>query len=275
MTEQPIVDPAAPLWVRPLIDGKVSVTAGVMALTMIFLLIVAVTLAYLGPLPLRVLGGLIGAAQLAGLFVGVSRATKQSVTPGEWKYKGQPIVGQARAALVEAATLADEAKSFVAAIPTKLSWEQFRPHVEALLWDAAGHAADVCKLNEQLNKLRHAEPGTPQGEVYADLVRRRADHLAVVERARDEIGAVAAAAGNAAAAAQLALERSGSVHDLEIVSPSAPALIARGGLDEAQTQLELLAEAWTEVDASQFSPPARRGPRARRSQPPTDQQQEG
>jgi hypothetical protein len=47
------------------------------------------------------------------------------------------------------------------------------------------------------------------------------------------------------------------------------------GLDEAQAQLQLLSAAWAEVDASQLSPPAPPAPRARRSPPPTGQQQEG
>jgi hypothetical protein len=275
-----IIEPGTPKWVRPFIDpAELRGTTLVGTIALVLALIVGIILALAGPLAVTLAGSAVAAAVVALAVTGTVRATRRSVDPPNWLYKGMPIVGQARTALADAVSRARDVEQFVNEIPTRIDWKQFRPHIEAVLWDAANHAAQVCQLNEQLNKMRYAEPDTPQGDRYAELADRRLEHLAVVERARDDLKELAAAAGNAAAVARVALERSGTVHDLDVISPNAPTLIAQGGIEEAQTQLELLSEAWAEVEASESGVPVsargRRGLRARRSPPPTGQQQEG
>jgi hypothetical protein len=171
------------------------------------------------------------------------------VGPNRWSYKGRPIRGEARALLADAAIRAGETEGFVAKIPTQLDWGQFKPHIEALLWDAAGHCAEITEIDESIAGLRYAHPGTPQQRLLEELQERRDEHLVVVNHARAQLTHLASSAGNAAAAAIVALEH-GTLHDLERASPSASALIADGGLEEAQTQLNILSQAWSEVDSS-------------------------
>lgn len=273
-----IIEPGTRKTVRRMVDtGKLEPSTVVFFLAIVAALIAGVALIAVGPLLVKVIAGLVDALLVGGIGAAVVSADRRSVGAPAFKYKGMPIVGEARTLLLDAAARAGEAQLFVSEIPTKLDWDQFRPHVEQLLWDAAGHAAEVSKLNEQLGHLRYAEAGTPQGDLNAEMAGRRQQHLAVIAAARDELTHLAAAAGNASASARMALERTGRVSDLEVVSPSAPALIAKGGLDEAQTQLKLLSDAWAEVDAAQDAASRRAAPapRERQTPPPSGQQQEG
>ena len=287
MPEPPaIVQPGTAPWQRAWIDQHITPTRVVVGLALILVMCAGIGLIVGGALPLKILGAFIVAALAGFTGYGAVGGMRRSVGPPVWECKGTPIVGEARALLADAAERAGEAKAFVYEIPTKLDWTQFQPHVDGLLWDAAEHAAEVSKLNVELKRYRYAEAHTAQGAVRDEFLQRRAEHLAVVENARNEMHALAAAAGNAAAAARVALQRTASVDDLEVVSPSAARLIAEGGLDEAKIQLEALGEAWAELDTSTrglsaalerdiATGKASPGPRARRSPPPTDRQQEG
>jgi hypothetical protein len=55
-------------------------------------------------------------------------------------------------------------------------------------------------------------------------------------------------AGNAAAAARMALARTGDLRSLEIVAPTGPEMVARDVLAQAKQRLQLLAAAWAELD---------------------------
>jgi hypothetical protein len=284
---QVIVQPGTSRFVRACTTPEDFTRAGVVvALVFLGTLIAGIGLLASGVLGLQIVGGILAALGPVAVVGGAIRGAQRSVRSTSWDYKGQPIVGEARQLLGDAMQAAADAEDFVAEIPTSVDWAQFRPDVEALLWDAAGHAAEVSKTNAQLKTYRYAEPGTAQHEVWSELSDRRAAHLAVVAEARDRMIEFTAAAGNAAAAARVALERTGSVQELEGVSPSAAKIIAEGGLSEAKEQLELLGEAWGELDtsltglkadldrdvATRSGKPRRRG---RRSPPPTDRQQEG
>jgi hypothetical protein len=277
MTDKAIIfRPDTPEWVRYFIDESKWRGQGLaVALSGIVAFIASFVGVFVGPVALHVVSGVVLAAILAVVIIGAIRASRCSVDDASWKFEGKPIVGEGRDLIVDAVRHASAIEQYVSEIPTKLDWTQFKPHVEALLWDAAGHAAEVCQLNQQLNDLRYGEPGSPQAIRREELLRLRADHLALVAGATDELRSVAAAAGNAAAAAALALEHTGRAADLEVASPSAPALIAQGGMSEALKQLKLLADTWSEVDAAQSSRTAAPAPRARRLRPPSGRQQEG
>jgi hypothetical protein len=271
-----IFRPDTPEWVRYFVDESKWRGRGLaVPLTGIVAFIAAFVGVFVGPVALHVASGVVLAAILALVVVGAIRASRCSVDEASWKFDGKPIVGEGRDLIVDAVRHADAIEQYISEIPTKLDWKQFKPHVEALLWDAAGHAADVCQLNQQLNELRYGEPGSPQSIRRDELRRLRADHLALVAGATEELRTVATAAGNAAAAATLALEHTGRAADLEVASPSAPALIARGGMSEALKQLKLLTDAWSEVDAAQSPTAAAPALRVRRSRPPSGHQQEG
>jgi hypothetical protein len=284
---RPVLDPKIGRWPRAFTEvNEINRTAVILVLSYLGAVLAGIGLIASGVLALQLMGALVEIVAHGAMGHGVVQAIRHSVGPPSWDYKGQPIVGEARQVLTEAMVRATEAEDFIAEIPTKLDWKQFRPDVDALLWDAAGHAAEVSKLNAELNRYRYAEPGTAQGVVRTDLLERRASHLAVVSRARDAMTELASAAGNAAAAARVALERTGSVQSLEVVSPSAARIVAEGGLDEAREQLDILAETWAELDTSVAGLAAalerdvatqstKRARRARRSPPPTDRRQEG
>lgn len=61
---------------------------------------------------------------------------------------------------------------------------------------------------------------------------------------------LARTAGNAVAAARLALTRTGSLAALRRITPSRRAIVAAGALAEARSRLELLDEVWSEFDDS-------------------------
>ncbi len=82
------------------------------------------------------------------------------------------------------------------------------------------------------------------------LEERRTEHLNMLLDAQREADELAAVAGNAAAAAKVALVRTGSVAALEVVAPSAQGVLARSALADARARLELLAQVWTELDES-------------------------
>ena len=65
-----------------------------------------------------------------------------------------------------------------------------------------------------------------------------------------EAETLARTAGNAVAAAHLALARTGSLAALRQITPSRRAIVAAGALAEARSRLELLASVWAEVDDS-------------------------
>ena len=59
---------------------------------------------------------------------------------------------------------------------------------------------------------------------------------------------LASVAGNAAAAAKLALLRTGSLAALEVVAPSQRAIVARDALADVRARLQMLADVWAQLD---------------------------
>lgn len=176
----PIIAPGTPRWIRTMLDvRRVTLGSLVLATTVITLFVLSIGLIFSGVLFASIGGGVILGLLLAALFVGPVLGSRQSVSAGDWRYGKRPIVGEARALLALAVTRAAEAHQVAN------DWSQFRPRVETLLWDAAGHAAEVCQLNAQINR----QPG---GDVDIDLWRQRKEHLDAVASAADEMSRVVA-----------------------------------------------------------------------------------
>lgn len=68
----------------------------------------------------------------------------------------------------------------------------------------------------------------------------------MLEETQREADDLAREASNTAAAARLAL-RTGTLADLELLTPSGANLVARGTLAAARARLHLLAEVWSEL----------------------------
>lgn len=164
------------------------------------------------------------------------------------KIDGVAITGEAWALLRDTALRFDDARRMIDQVPTGLDWEEIWPDVNALLWDAAERAAKVAALDAELDEVKWAEPGTPQGAYRDALLRRRDDEYQIMRAAQWEAYTLQREAGNAAAAAKIALMHVGSVAALERVVPSTVSLRARIHLAEARAKLALLTEAWAELD---------------------------
>jgi hypothetical protein len=98
--------------------------------------------------------------------------------------------------------------------------------------------------------MRYAEPGTPQGALKRVLEEQRKAHWDILRAIQWEAETLARTAGNAVAAARVALARTGSLAALQRITPSRRAIVAAGALAEARQRLELLASVWAELDDS-------------------------
>jgi hypothetical protein len=237
---RPIVRPDAPRWLSTF--ATVTPRPGdtpVLALAALALVGVGVPLS-LVTVASPPLGLLLLAVALAAGAALVVRARRATVDLGR-------ISGEALSLLEDIDARFAYAERKVHEIPTGIRWRDVDPEVRTLLWDAAEHAVRVTALDAEIAELRYAAPGTPQAAYKATLDARRAEHLAAMGIAQQEAEALARVAGNAAAAARYALAQGAS---LEVVAPSPRVLIARGALAEARVRLQLLADAWGELDES-------------------------
>lgn len=249
----PILEPGTPRWVvamltaspkRGLIGRQVAMTALAAASFAI-----AATL-FAG-------GG--GVAALGLLFVllpfvafaAAWRSYRHSVVlAGSPMYEGVAITGAGLGMLADIQGRFDYAKRMIDEVPTGIDWSEIEADVAALLWDAAGHAARVAALDAEVGELRYAATGTPQAALKRRLEERREEHWQVLADSQREADSLARVAGNAAAAAKVALARTGSIAALEVAAPTARAVLARGALEQARARLVLLADVWAELDDS-------------------------
>jgi len=146
-------------------------------------------------------------------------------------------------------------------IPTGIDWAEVAEHVDVLLWEAATDAAHLSSLDAELYELRYAEPGTPQAAFARQLGERRQEYDELLLGIQQEAEDLARRAGNAAAAAHLALVRTGDLRRLEVVIPSLEAIKAQDALARAKDRLDLLAAGWAELDPGGAAP--RRAPQRR------------
>jgi hypothetical protein len=193
-------------------------------------------------------------ALVAG-FIGVGVAATLAlrgrvVMAPDYAYEGVPIAGEAFDLLADTQSRFAWAERMMAQVPTGIGWSDVADQVDVLLWEAAGYAAKVSALDVELNGLVYADPGTPQAVLRDELTRRRQDLMTALHETQREADELAREASNTAAAARVALARTGSVYDLEVVAPSGAHLVAKGTLAAARARLALLAEVWSELDES-------------------------
>jgi hypothetical protein len=178
-----------------------------------------------------------------------SRAFRRSVVKGpEWQYAGVNLEGEGLALLQDIGARFEYAEGVMDDLPAAMAGVDIREDADTLLWEAAGHAARASEIDRELAGLRYAATGSAASAWREELERTRDERLAalrIIQRRADE---VARAAGEAAAAAALARERTGSVYELEMVAPSRAEVSGTRGLDAAKERLRLAAEVWTELD---------------------------
>jgi hypothetical protein len=248
---RPIVRPGAPSWAGAvagtgsdpdalpwlLLFVAVMVAGGLLGVAFFLHHLVALgAVALFGPMAVPIEEGL----RLRGDVVG----------PPGYRYEGVSLNDAVLDLLEDVQGRFDYAKRNVAEVPTGIDWRDIGPHVQVLLWEAAGHGARVTGLDKELSDLRYAEPGTPQAVMRDRLAERRAEHWQSILDVQREAESLARVAGNAAAAAKVALARTGSLKALEVVAPSGREIAARSALDDARARLSMLADAWTELDDS-------------------------
>lgn len=218
---------------------------------MLVILIAAVTVGSLLMISNQVaLGAVWILAALIAPMVGWAATRANVVGPPSWRYEGVSIDGEALVLLADIQGRFDYAHRLVDDVPTGMDWAEIEPHSEQLLWEATGHAARVSALDVEVSNFRYAASGTPQMALKKALEERRTEHWDSMRRIQTEADTLARAAGNAAAAAKIALARTGSLRALEVVAPSARSILAFDALSEARARLQLLADVWTELDES-------------------------
>lgn len=167
-----------------------------------------------------------------------------------WRHRGTPITGEPLALLADVQARFEYAREVLKTVPNGPQWKDIKPHAQALLWNAAEHAALVGPLDAELGALQLAGTGTPQMALERSLQERRVEHYGVIRRAQQEADMLVQAAADASAAARVALQATGSMHALELVAPSRPAIEALSGITDARERLRQLVDVWTELDES-------------------------
>ena len=201
------------------------------------------------PWPAPVFGVLLLLALIVMGVFGYRTAIETVVRRFDPKVNGVLLRGRGLELLADIQSRFEYARRLVGEIPTGISWSSdVADHVEVLMWDAAEHAGRLSSLDGEIFELRYAAPGTPQAAYKATLEQRRAEHEQAMVATQWEAEDLARHAGNAAAAARLALARTGDRGLLEIVAPTAPVIVARDALGQAKERLAMLSEVWSELD---------------------------
>lgn len=188
------------------------------------------------------------AAATARAIVVLRRSQRAVVSGPGWALDGTPITGDGFDLLEDIDARFAYAQRMIGEIPTGIAWAEVGPDVDQLRWDSAGEAARLSALDVEIHEMRYAERGSPQHAVLTALKERRAEHVQILKDNQQEAEKLARAAGNAAAAARIALARTGDLARLEVVVPSRGTLRARGALAETRLRLGMLADVWAELD---------------------------
>ena len=248
---RPIVKPGTRPWLARLGGWAWVVSPPTMRASIAFGLLSAIFLVLAALWPVLFVLPVLTTVGLAIALVVAHRAVGDSIVgPPDWSYAGVPITGDGFRALEEVWGRFDFARRLFAKVPAGIGWFEVEPHVRELLWEAAGHAAKVSALDTEIADLRYAARGSPQAALARSLAERREEHIQFLRDIDSEGEQLAAAAGNAAAAAEIALARTGSLAALDVVAPTGPTILARQGLADARARLALLADVWAELDES-------------------------
>ena len=249
----PIVRPGTPKW-------KVA-TAGIslghappltsMTMSAVFVGMVfsAIMLSYAQPWPFISMGlfTVLGLVACGTIVVGLH--TKHDVVRApKYAYEGVAIEGKALDVLADVQHRFRWAEKKFGEVPTGIRWSEVADSVGVLLWEAAGHAARVSAIDAELADLGYADEGSPQGALRRKLREQRALLWTRLEDTQWEADDLAREASNAAAAARIALARTGDLAGLELITPTGADLAARGTLAAARARLALLTEVWAELD---------------------------
>ena len=250
----PIFRPDTPRWTRALSgagdlggrswDKDHLVLVGAILVPFAFLLLMAVP----GFLGFGGLGAFVSTiVLLLAALGGHATARNDVVSFPDYQIGGIAIEGAALDLLADIQHRFSWAERKFGEVPTGIRWSEVEHDVEVLLWEAAEQSARVSTLDREIRDLGYADPGTPLAGLRAELQARRQALWAQLEETQREADDLAREATNTAAAARLAL-RTGTLADLELLTPSGANLVARGTLAAARARLAVLAEAWTELD---------------------------
>lgn len=255
---RPILKPGGPRWIgllaEPRTDAKFVLTqVGVALGTVAAFVAIIAGISWIGSsspvLASLLLAGLIGAGFAAGV-AGMRQLDAKAVRGPAWEYEGVSIKGEGLALLEDIDSRFRYAERMIGEVPTGIDWNEISGEVRTLMWECAGHAARLSALDTEISEMRYAARGTPQAAFKRSLEERRSEHHNLLKDAQLEADALAGVAGNAAAAAKIALLKTGSLAALEVVTPTAQGLAARSALRDARARLELLAEVWSQLDES-------------------------
>jgi hypothetical protein len=249
--QRTIVKPGAPWWAPVLgspltVAGSARAQGAVLGGVFGFGLGGAILLTVAWPAPL--LGLLMIVGLLTVMVLGLRAAPKYVVSAERPKVGSAVLSGDAIELLGDIENRFDYGRRLISEIPTGITWSEIAPHVQALLWDAAEHAGRLAELDDEIRELRYASRGTPQAALKSTLNERRLEHEQTMRAIQWQAEDLAKYAGNAAAAARLALARTGDSGLLEIVAPSAPTIQARDALAEVKERLAMLSQVWSELD---------------------------
>lgn len=240
---RPILRPGAPWYANLLTTSAGGMLLGAALITIWMALVLAVGL-LVAPI------GVVGVLGLGGIGIAAaSRASARDIVTGPgWRFQRRPISGQAFQLIEDIDSRFAYAESNVRKLPTGISWPEVAEDVRALLWEAAEHGALVTSLDTEIHEMRYAEPGTPQAALKHSIEEQREQRWQIMRGIQWEAETLARTAGNAVAAAHVALAKTGSLAALEQVTPSRRAMVAAGALAEARARLQLLADVWSELD---------------------------
>ena len=248
----PIYRPGVPRWAALLSGGGEPNRFTKENLPMLALVLVPAAFLGLMAVPGWVGFGALGAMLstvviLVGVVAGMLELRGHVVQGPDYELGGVPIEGAALDLLADVQHRFRWAEKKFGEVPTGIRWSEVEHEVDVLLWEAAEHAARVSALDLEIRNLGYADPGSPLADLRDDLSRRRQALWTMLEETQREADDLAREATNTAAAARLAL-RTGTLADLELLTPSGASLVARGTLAAARARLALLAEVWTELD---------------------------
>lgn len=254
----PIIKPGTPRWVTLLVENPLNAVSAFRQVGIVlgFMGVIVAGGAGVAQLGVRSpAGAVIAMVVLLGALAGLGAVwwrgfAANVVGPPGWKYCGASIRGDALRLLEDIDTRFNYARRMIDEVPTGIEWSDVADDIRALMWDSAGHAARVTALDSEIHEMRYAARGTPQAAFRRELQERRGEHWRVMKDAQREAEDLASVAGNAAAAAKLALVRTGSLAALEVVAPSPRAIVARNALADARARLQILADIWAQLDDS-------------------------